>query len=252
MAKSKHYYIRKSHRYLGVILGVQFLLWTIGGLYFSWTDIDEIHGDFQHRQPSHLRGNLQLISPDSILRQLSNVDSIQSLQLISVLNKPYYNFSFYSKGHLKKVLADAGTGRIRQAISKNEAVQIAAASFNGKPAVEKVEYLVTTNGHHEYREKPLPAWAITFNHPTNTTVYVSAEWGRVESFRNNKWRLFDLLWMMHTMDYKGRDDINNWLLRAFSIFGLLTIISGFVLFWMSSKMSKRKKMAGQWPGSLTI
>ena len=31
MAKSKQYYIRKSHRILGVLLGIQFMLWTIGG-----------------------------------------------------------------------------------------------------------------------------------------------------------------------------------------------------------------------------
>jgi membrane protein insertase Oxa1/YidC/SpoIIIJ len=43
------------------------------------------------------------------------------------------------------------------------------------------------------------------------------------------------------MDYKQRDNINNWLLRAFSIFGLLTIISGFTLYWVSSKSLKRRK-----------
>ena len=37
--------IRKAHRYLGLFLGIQFLMWTISGLYFSWTDLDEIHGD---------------------------------------------------------------------------------------------------------------------------------------------------------------------------------------------------------------
>ncbi len=37
--------IRKAHRYLGLIIGVQFLAWTVSGLYFSWTDIDQIHGD---------------------------------------------------------------------------------------------------------------------------------------------------------------------------------------------------------------
>ncbi len=37
--------IRKTHRYLGLFIGIQFLMWTISGLYFSWTDIDEIHGD---------------------------------------------------------------------------------------------------------------------------------------------------------------------------------------------------------------
>lgn len=78
MAKSKHYYIRKSHRYLGVIIGIWFLLWTIGRLYLSWTNIDEIHGAFQHRQPAHLSGNIQLASPESILQQLPKFDSIQS------------------------------------------------------------------------------------------------------------------------------------------------------------------------------
>jgi len=49
MAKSKHYYIRRTHRYLGLIPGIQFLLWTIGCLYFSWSKMDEVHGDFQKR-----------------------------------------------------------------------------------------------------------------------------------------------------------------------------------------------------------
>ena len=37
--------IRRAHRYLGLFLGLQFLMWTISGLYFSWTNLDEIHGD---------------------------------------------------------------------------------------------------------------------------------------------------------------------------------------------------------------
>jgi hypothetical protein len=92
-------------------------------------------------------------------------------------------------------------------------------------------------GHHEYREQPLPAFAVTFNHPFNTTVYAASEFGTVQKFRNDKWRFFDFLWMMHTMDYQSRDNLSNWLLRAFSIFGLLTIVSGFVLFFVSRKKS---------------
>ena len=45
-------WIRKAHRYLGIFLGIQFLMWTISGMYFSWTDIDEIHGDqFKKEEP---------------------------------------------------------------------------------------------------------------------------------------------------------------------------------------------------------
>lgn len=28
------YYIRKSHRYLGFFIGIQFILWTLGGFVF--------------------------------------------------------------------------------------------------------------------------------------------------------------------------------------------------------------------------
>lgn len=243
MAKSNHYYIRKTHRYLGVILGIQFLMWTISGLYFSWTNIDEIHGDFQHKHPPRLTGNLSLTSPDIIIQQVKP-DSLHALSIVQILQKPYYSLQYFEKGSLKKVLADASTGALRPPITKDEAVSIAAESFSGNPEVKTVEYLKATDPHHEYREKPLPAWAITFSHPTNTTVYVSSEIGKVESFRNNKWRVFDFLWMGHTMDYQGRDNINNWLLRVFSLFGLFTVLSGFILFFISRK-KKRLKISYQ-------
>ena len=46
--------IRKSHRYLGVFIGIQVFFWTVSGVFFSWTSIDEIRGD-------HLRENRNVI-----------------------------------------------------------------------------------------------------------------------------------------------------------------------------------------------
>jgi uncharacterized iron-regulated membrane protein len=242
MAKSMRYYIRKSHRYLGVILGIQFLIWTISGLYFSWSNIDEIHGDLQHKSPPRLTSSHNFVSPALVFSKRNvRADSIQSFQLVAILGKPYYSVQFFSGGQLKRMLADALTGEIRPAVSKEEAVKIAKESFIGEPSVAAVAYITSTNGHHEYREKPLPAWGVTFHHPSYTTVYVSAEDGKVESFRNNKWRVFDFLWMGHTMDYNSRDNINNWLLRIFSAFGLVTVLSGFLLYWFSSRWIRQGK-----------
>lgn len=42
------------------------------------------------------------------------------------------------------------------------------------------------------------------------------------------------------MDYEGRDDFNNGLLRAFSVLGLLTVASGFTLYFVSSPQLRRK------------
>lgn len=241
-SKKVHLFIRRSHRYLGVILGIQFLLWTLGGLYFSWTNIDEIHGDLQHKHPALLTNFNNLVSPSSVFTSNAmKADSIQNLQLVTILTRPYYLIKFFTDKKSRTILADATTGVIKPAITKDEAIQIAAESFNGTPAVKNIQYITEVSANDEYREKPLPAWKITFNHPTNTNIYVSALVGKVETFRNSKWRLFDFLWMFHTMDYKGRDNINNWLLRAFSIFGLITIFSGFALYFVSTSRFRKNK-----------
>ncbi|MDP9348245.1 MAG: hypothetical protein M3P24_03745, partial [Gemmatimonadota bacterium] len=109
------------------------------------------------------------------------------------------------------------------------------------------EYLApgSVSGHHEYREQPLPAWAVAFDHPSGATAYVAAETGTVVRVRNDKWRIFDFFWMLHTMDYQGRDDFNNLLLRAFSVLGLVTVASGFLLFWLTSRpyLNRRHRSA---------
>lgn len=256
MARSKQYYIRKTHRYLGLVLGIQFLMWTIGGLYFSWSNIDEIHGDFQKRDAPLISSNLSLVSPKMVMdsiKAVHKVDSLVTIQLVEILGKPFYQVRCMSMMqnnnetghhmHMMNHLADAETGKLREPLTKDEAVKVAAARFNGEPKLKSVEYLTTTDKHHEYRENPLPAYAVTFEHPTNTTVYVACELGTVQKFRNNKWRLFDFLYMMHTMDYKSRDDFNNLLLRIFSVFGIITILSGFTLFFISSKWFRKKHPA---------
>ena len=247
MAKSKHFYIRRIHRYLGILLGLQFLLWTISGLYFSWTNIDEIHGDFEHGHPPQLAASFNFISPSFVINQLPHkADSINQVQLINILQKPFYSISYYSGNRLYTILADAQTGLIRKTINKEEALKIAAESFADIPTVESINYITSVSNNDEYRKKPLPAWKISFQNRANTHLYVSSLTGKVETLRNNKWRTFDLLWMFHTMDYNGRDDINNWVLRAFSIFGILTVMSGFTLFWVSTKWFRKKKV--QMPG----
>lgn len=254
MAKSKHYYIRKTHRYLGVFLGIQFLLWTVGGLYFSWSNMDEVHGDFQNKKAPLLPAQMAFVSPSVVIDSINKsqkVDSLLSIQLIQLLDKPFYQVRCLNKmqhgnqdEHSPKAityLADATTGQLRTPLTKDEAIEVAKRRFNGEPKVKSVEYLAATNGHHEYRESPLPVYAITFEHPSNTTVYIASELGTVQKFRNNKWRTFDFLWMLHTMDYQSRDNIGNILLRIFSIFGLVIVISGFVLYGISFKGVRKKR-----------
>jgi len=145
------------------------LFWTIGGLYFSWSNMDEVHGDHQKAHIQPLSADISLISPQEIVKNIKQKDSIAfvyDIHLIQILDKPVYQIT-YSKGHegSKKIqLADAKTGELRPALSEKEAVEIAKKAFSENAQIKQIEYLTTTNGHHEYREQPLPAFTIAFKY----------------------------------------------------------------------------------------
>jgi hypothetical protein len=77
--------IRKAHRYLGIFLGIQFIFWTLSGLYFSWTDINEIRGDYLKKRITKEKFT-KLISPTNI----DNIEFIESLEIRNINNRPYY------------------------------------------------------------------------------------------------------------------------------------------------------------------
>lgn len=238
----KHY-IRRAHRYLGVFIGIQFILWTLGGLYFSWTDLDEIHGD-------HLRSNSQKqfslparsAAPVEIVNAVQaafGATRIEKMYFVELLGSYFYAVEYVMDGRRSTVLLSVEDGSVRPAVSSAEAVRIAkdALADAGEPI--DLIYLTADNvgRHHEYREKPLPGWAVNFEN--DVTVYLSAETGQVGAIRTDKWRIFDFLWMLHTMDFEGRDNINNYLLRGFSILGIVTVLSGFTLFIVSSRSLRK-------------
>ena len=39
--------IRTLHRKLGLLIGIQLLLWSLGGVIFSWIHIDNVRGDYE-------------------------------------------------------------------------------------------------------------------------------------------------------------------------------------------------------------
>ena len=228
-------WIRKSHRYLGIFLGIQFLMWTTSGLYFSWTDIDEIHGDHfrnMEYQPQAFSG---LIAPS----QLNLKEGIKSIEIRDIKGAPYYWIN-------KKRLFNAVDGSPKPSITEEEALDVAGKYMKDGLEISNVSLIEKTGKHHEYRERLLPAYVITYETDENLKAYVSAIDGKFQTVRHRDWRIFDFLWMTHTMDYEGRDDFNTTVLRAFSLMGLITVLSGFVLWYISSpsiiKLKKRLKI----------
>ena len=244
LTKNANYNSRKIHRYLGVFIGIQFLLWTLGGLYFSWNNMDDVHGETLLKQEKKYFQNIDFSIVQKGIDSLKlevQVDSIYSITLVEAIGESLAQFKYFSNQKLKTQLIHTETGNVSGAFSEDECLSIVKQKLIEPIAIESVEFLdlKDTNSHHEYRGKPLPAYAFTLDHSTKTTIYVSTELGEITSVRNNNWRRFDFLWMLHTMDYSSRDHITNWILRIFSVLGILTIFSGFYLFYISSPTIRR-------------
>ena len=228
-------WIRKSHRYLGIFLGIQFLMWTVSGLYFSWTDIDEIHGDHFKNMDYQPRAFSELMAPSSL-----NIPAgIKSIEIRDINGHPYY---WINKSNLYNAL----DGKMKSSINQDEALYVANNYVKDELKVADVRLIEEVDKHHEYREKLLPAYVISYQGADNLKAYVSAIDGKFQTVRHRDWRIFDFLWMTHTMDYEGRDDFNTTVLRAFSLLGLITVLSGFILWYISSpsiiKLKKRFKI----------
>lgn len=235
-----HKWIRKAHRYLGLLIGIQFLMWTIGGLYFSWMNLDTVHGTDRLGPPPQLEASFRQASLDTILAELGqgNISRLQRVEFLvtSSTSAVYRITSADAEGETATRLFDAASGAEREPLSAEECRILATLRYGGQAELLSASYLEAAGPHDEYRELPLPAYAFTFDDARKTTLYVAPSHARITSVRNNQWRAFDFLWMLHTMDYSGRDNFNNWLLKGFAVFGLFTILSGFALFFASSKL----------------
>jgi len=225
--------IRKTHRYLGLFLGIQFLFWTLSGLYFSWTNINDIHGDQFKDLKYQPQAFNKLISPS----QLNVSEGINTIALRDINNTPYYWIN-------NKQLYNAINGDVKNSITKEEALYVAKNYMKSDLKVTKIEQINEVDKHHEYREKLLPAYVISYQTDEALKAYVSINDGKFQTVRHRSWRWFDFLWMTHTMDYEGRDNFNTVVLRSFSLLGLITVLSGFLLWYISSpsviKLLKRK------------
>lgn len=246
MKRRVHRFTRKTHRYLGLFIGIQFLFWTIGGLYFSWNDMDDVHGEtlldktehtfsFTYNEP--VRKLLQFLE-ETDAKPIKNIEAIivNKDSLLRVTRSNDVVFLNVNKNKYK----------VRSALTKEESIAFVKSRLYNSLSVKETKFLTEKEitKTHEYRGNPLPVFAITLEHQTNTTVYVHPKTARITKVRNDNWRKFDFLWMLHVMDFETRDHITNWVLRAFSVLGLLTILSGFYLFFISSPTLKqwRKKI----------
>lgn len=212
--------IHALHRWLGLALGVQVLIWMTSGVVMSLLPIEHVRGEtaIAYDAPVALEvGNY--FPPAGVVSQ---IDGAYQATLKSWFGRDVYVVT----GASETAIFDADTGERLSPISKEEARRAALADFAGEGEIDK---LVLLNNPPREAGNAGPLWRAEFSDRDETRLYISPHTGVVVARRNRVWRFYDFFWMLHIMDYRERENFNNPLVRSFAITGLLFALSGFAL-----------------------
>ncbi len=236
------------HRWLGLIVSLQLLAWSVGGFMFSVLEIENVRGerDIGAEQFEPLSQHVITELPASIQSSIQSLSSAHSnLATVALIDRgigPSWEIRSTSGELLARL--DHESGESLPIISEQDARLVAERDFAHPAPIKKVQ-LIESKPPVEFRNGVLPAYRVEIHHPKQPRLYIDARTGQVVSRRNRLWRVFDFFWMLHTMDYGGRDDFNHPLLTGFSVLAIATSASGVTLWgWRAGSRLRRKRNPG--------
>ena len=225
---------RSLHKWLGLFVGLQILIWLLTGLYMVVVNIDFIHGDTLVR---HMQQKVIMPGEDGFgLSELrSRYPDATEIGLVAVMGKTLYTV----KGASQRYLLDPENGEVLSPLNEETARAIAQYHFDGNATVVSA-VLIKSNPPMEIQTRRLPLWRIDFNDRFSTSFYIDPFTGALVTRRFQFWRIFDFMWMLHIMDYEDRQDAHNRLLVTAQIAGLIFAISGLWLLFYSFSGRREK------------
>lgn len=219
-------FMRKLHKWLGLVIGLQLLVWLGSGLIMSLLD-QGIAGGFSSRaesgEPKPLGEYGELYS--TIALPLAGKNIVQ-LQLKSLMDAPVYRVKLADG----VVLYDALSGA-QIIIDSERAIDIAQASYAGEGRLVAHHFFL--EGSDTLKDSHGPVWRMDFDDPLQTWVFIDGDDGRVIKHHNDRSGLMDTLLMLHFMDYLQEDSFNNPQIIVVGFSALWMSISGFFLLLVS-------------------
>lgn len=219
-------FLRRVHKWLGLLIGLQFLLWTLSGAMMAVLDMEEVRGG-----PSPPQAAAPPLSPTG--EGWTKVQQwVEEVPVTSLSVRPLLGAYVVEVGTpAGTVLFDAATGR-RVRVDAAFARSIAAAAYPGSGRVTSVTKL--TELTLPVRRHQLPIWRVDFADEENSSYYVSASTGKLLERRGETWRMWDFFWMLHNMDYARRESFNHPIIIFFAFATLWLAVTGLWLLFRTA------------------
>ncbi|RBP50678.1 PepSY domain-containing protein [Arenicella xantha] len=215
--------LRFLHKWLGVVIGLQVIIWVVSGMLISFIDHKTVSGRLT-RTPQDLPAIAQVKAPLFPIQKL--IASAPTSQVSSVaLTTFMQTLSYRLETPSGPLFYDATTGR-PLTVSKQEVQQVAVQSYQGDGRLMSVEYLKSGSRDDNIKDA---AWRANFDDDLATRVYISTADASVLAHRNRYWKVVDFLLMLHFMDYPRKHNFNNPQILIVAFLTLWLAISGVLL-----------------------
>ncbi|MES2337312.1 MAG: hypothetical protein V4537_04355 [Pseudomonadota bacterium] len=224
--------VRRVHKWLALIVGLQVVLWTVTGFYMVVVHIDTIHGDHLVKAaPASTIPTAGLVSPASVAKASAGATEVRLQQRMGA---PVWSV----QGADGVTAYDARTGARLAELAEADVRRIATGLYAGTAPIVRATRL--TAPVQELGKRKPPYWQVEFAGWNRPTLYIAPLTGELVAKRHLLWRVFDFAWMLHIMDYDTRTDVNNPLLRVATWSAFAMAISGAWLLLWSFPRRKRK------------
>ena len=213
--------LRRWHVWLGWLVGLPMLFWTVSGLVMVARPIEEVRGENLISKPKPIGVAGSLVAPQ-----------VEGLQVLAITlepraNGPRWEIDFADG---KSRLADPATGQLLPRLGAADAARELTARYTGPAKVAEVSRVDAGAPPLELR-RAMDGWRVRMTDGTH--FYVDGGSGEIIARRTSWWRIYDFMWGLHIMDLQGREDTNNPWVVSFAVLSLGMVLLAFVLLPMT-------------------
>lgn len=222
--------LRRYHVWLGWLVGVPMLFWTVSGLVMVARPIEEVRGTDLLKPVAPIPSTAGFTAP------IIQGRSLTQMSLESRAAGPRWIVRF-ADGDAR--LADPATGRLLPPLGAPEAAREVAARYAGTATVAGTSRVAADSPPLELR-RTMNGWRVAMSDGTH--FYVDSGSGEIVARRTKWWRVYDFMWGLHIMDLEGREETDNPWVVTFSALSLAMVLLALVMMPLTiRRKGKRRK-----------
>ena len=214
--------------WLGWLIGVPMIFWTVSGLVMVARPIEDVRGSALIRDAAPIATTRGVVAP------LIEGRAVAAMKLESRAEGPRWVIAFADGGSR---LADPATGALLPALGAADAAREVTSRYTGTAKVVETRRVAADSPPLELR-RAMDGWRVRMDDGTH--FYVDGGSGEIVARRTRWWRIYDFMWGLHIMDLQGREETNNPWVVTFAALSVLMALLAIVLLPLTVRSRNRR------------